>query len=154
MKFESFSEKDKIGILLNFLNERYHAAHEMRERSLKFSMWILGYVAVAIPWLLFQRGLCSGQKTTLTVLTTVLGIAAFLFIRAIHIGFNRNWNLIIKLEEALGCYEKNLYIGSTQLFPEEYRKIKRLSLRSHFSLIYVWIILAMILTIVFIWVSL
>jgi len=153
MKFESFTEKDKIDILLNILNERYHAAHQMRERSLKFAMWILGFVAVAVPWLLFQRGLCLSQKVALTVLITMLGAATFLFVRAIHVGFNKNWEVIIKLEEALGCYEKNLFINSIQLFPEEYRNIRKISSRSHFSLIYIWIIMASIVTVISIWES-
>ena len=152
MKLDQLDQKDKTSILLTLLNERYHASHLMRERSLKFAMWILGFVAVAVPWLLFQRGLCSGQKVAFTVLTTMLGAATFLFVRAIHVGFNKNWEVIIKLEEALGCYEKNLFVNSIQLFPEEYRNIRKISSRSHFSLIYIWIILASIVTVISIWV--
>jgi len=153
MKLDQLDQKDKTSILLTLLNERYHASHLMRERSLKFAMWILGFVAVAVPWLLFQRGLCSGQKVAFTVLTTMLGAATFLFVRAIHVGFNKNWEVIIKLEEALGCYEKNLFVNSIQLFPEEYRNIRKIFSRSHFSLIYIWIILASIVTVISIWVS-
>jgi ABC-type branched-subunit amino acid transport system permease subunit len=154
MKLDKLDEKDKISILLNLLSERYQASHLMRERSLKFAIWILGFVVVAIPWLLLRKELTQGQKIFLTILTIILGGATFLFLRAIHIGFNKNWGVIAKLEEALGCYEKGLFLNSIQLFPEEYRNVRKVSSRSHFVLIYSWLVLAALITIVSIWMSL
>jgi hypothetical protein len=151
MKFDKYEEKDKIGILLNLLNERYHASHQMRERSLKFAMWILGFVIVAIPWLLFHQELSQCAKLTLTILLLIIGVITYLFIRAIHLGFNKNWKLIIKIEEALGCYEKGLFVNSIQLFPEEYKNVQKIFPTSHFTLIYIWIVIAVILTGFFIW---
>jgi len=154
MKLDKLDEKDKISILLNLLSERYQASHLMRERSLKFAIWILGFVVVAIPWLLLRKELTQSQKIFLTILTIILGGATFLFLRAIHIGFNKNWGVIAKLEEGLGCYEKGLFLNSIQLFPEEYRNVRKVSSRSHFVLIYSWLVLAAIITIVSIWMRL
>jgi hypothetical protein len=154
MKLDNLDEKDRINILLNLLNERYQASHLMRERSLKFAIWILGFVVIAIPWLILRKELTQGQKIFLTILTITLGGATFIFLRAIHIGFNKNWRVIVKLEEALGCYEKGLFLNSVQLFPEEYRNIRKVSARSHFILIYSWLVLAVLITIASIWMSL
>jgi len=53
------NENQKITVLLSLLNERYNASHQMRERSLKFAMWVIGFVIIAIPWLLLNRALLT-----------------------------------------------------------------------------------------------
>lgn len=142
-------EKDKINILLNLLTERYNASHRMRERSLNFAVWILGF-GVAIAWLLLSGvSLTISQKVILTIFVIIISALATYFLHAIKKGFDNNRKLIIDIEQALGCYEEGVYINSKSLFPEEYRKnieelprfrkVLRL-LGFHFVSIYVWII--------------
>jgi hypothetical protein len=153
MRLELLDEKDKLNILLNLLNERYRASHSMRERAIKFALWILGFVAVAVPWLLLYARLCVGQKVTLTILAVLLTALAILFLHGIHAGFKNNRNLLIKIEAALGCYEKGFFVTADQLYPEEYRVTKPFSLKSHFQSIYILLILAAIITIISIWLT-
>jgi hypothetical protein len=37
------SEEKKIDVLLSQLQERYDALHKMRDRSMQFVLWILGF---------------------------------------------------------------------------------------------------------------
>lgn len=152
----TINENEKISILLSLLNERYNASHKMRDRSLKFAMWVIGFVIIAIPWLLFNREiLASCVKLSFTAIILIIGFFSYWFLIAINIGFNRNWDLQTKIEKALGCYEKSVYIESEQLFPKEYKhkymEKKKISWTYHFVTIYTWIGIAIVLIIFFIW---
>ena len=145
-------EKDKVTILLNLLNERYNASHQMRERSLKFSLWILGFVVIAVGWLLLHGlSLTTYQRSILTVFVIIIGSFTFWFLHAIKLGFDRNRNVMISLETPLGCYEKDQFVTSESLFPPEYKEPKKRSLGYHFSTIYAWIIVAFLISIFMIW---
>jgi len=48
-----FTDNQKVQILLSQMNERNQAWHKMRERSMQFTLWILG-LAVAASWRLLQ----------------------------------------------------------------------------------------------------
>ena len=147
-----FSNNQKLDALLNLLNERYKASHYMRERSLRFTLWILGIIIVAVPWLLFNRELLSiCIKRSLTILIILIGVFTFWFLRAIETGFKKNREVIIKIEKVLGCYDEGFYLNKDQLFPEEFKKIKKLSLTYHFTSIYAWILAAVVVIVFFIW---
>jgi len=145
-------EGDKVNILLNLLNERYNASHKMRERSLNFAIWILGFVIVSVAWLLLN-GTCltTPQRSVLTAIIIFIGIITFWFLRAIKKGFDKNMEVMINIEQALGCYEEGLYTDSKALFPTEYKDIKKQPLSSHFISIYVWIIVAALVAVFMIW---
>ncbi len=150
------NENQKITVLLSLLNERYNASHQMRERSLKFAMWVLGFVIIAIPWLLLNRELLTSYiKWSFSIIILILGFFSYWFLIAINRGFNRNRRLLIKIEKALGCYEKNAYIESEQLFPKEYNQQcngkRKINWTYHFITIYAWIFIAIVLVIFFIW---
>ena len=152
MELEKYDGKTKIEILLDLLNERYHASHQMRERSLKFAMWILGFIILSTPWLLLNRQMLNSNiKWVFSIIIIIAAIFSFWYLRAIHIGFNSNQKVLIDIEEILGCYEKGLYIDSKQLFPDEYKRIKRFSLKNHFFTIYSLIGVGVSIIIVLIW---
>lgn len=147
-----FTNTQKFDALLNLLNERYKASHNMRERSLRFTLWILGIIIVAVPWLLFNRELLSiCIKNSLSILIILIGVFTFWFLRAIEIGFNKNREIIIKIEEVLGCYNVGFYIDKDSLFPAEFKEIKKCSLTYHFTSIYSWVLIAVVVIIFFIW---
>lgn len=51
------NENQKLQVLLADLQERYNASHKIRERSIKFTLWISG-MAIGLGWLLIsQKGL-------------------------------------------------------------------------------------------------
>jgi len=152
MELEKYDEDTKIKILLDLLNERYHASHQMRERSLKFAMWILGFIILSVPWLLFNRQILNyNTRWMLSIIIMILAIFSFLFLAAIHIGFNSNQKVLINIEEILGCYKNGLFADSRQLFPDGYKRIKKFSLKNHFFTIYALIAVGVSIIIFLIW---
>jgi len=143
--------KDKITILLNLLNERYDASHKIRERSLKFTIWIMGF-AIALIWILLNAvTLAIYQKWVLTVLVVVIAGITFWFLYALEKGFDNNRKVMITLEEVLDCYKKGAFIASKTLFPSEYKELKKKSRFAHFKSIYILIFPIAILLICLIW---
>ena len=146
-------EKQKLTVLLSLLNERYNAAHKMREKSLQFTMWILG-LAVALVWILVSGTyLICFQKLVLTALVVILGFSAISFLRSLESGAAKNHKVMIELEKALGCYDKGTYLASEALLPESFKRDYRGSWRSHFKSIYILVIPIALLIVLLIWAS-
>lgn len=144
------NENKKVDILLNLLNERYNASHKMRERSLNFTTWILGF-GIALSWILLsQITLNLAQRIIFTIFVIVLGSFTIKFLRSIEIGFDKNRKVMIRIERILGCYKLNEYSDNEPLFPDEYRGFNKKG-TWHFRSLYIWISLISILLIVFIW---
>lgn len=156
------SDKDKKDILLSLLSERYNASHKMRERSLSFAIWILGF-GVAMVWLLLAGiSLTGPQKIILTVFVVVVLALTNYFLCAIEKGFIHNKKIMVNIEQALGCYEKGAYDNSKALFPREYAgdyehlsKLRRFLriLDTHFVSIYIWTTVIALMIISLIWLS-
>lgn len=132
------NQEKKVDILLTLLSERYEAFHRMHERSLNFALWILGF-GIAMAWMLLgQITLVFFQRIILTVFVVIIGCLTKKFLTSIEIGFDRNRKVMIKIEEALKCYDANVYCEATTLFPDEYKDLDK-SKTSHFASLYVWI---------------
>jgi len=73
-------EDQKFQALLAELQERYRAAHKIRERSVQFTLWICG-MAIGLGWLLIsQENLMIPQRIALTLLTLALFTGTLCFI--------------------------------------------------------------------------
>jgi len=131
------SDNKKIDILLHLLSERYTASHRMRERSLNFAIWILGFGIAMIWMLLSEISLTFSQKIILTIFAVIIGCLTKKFLNSIEVGFDRNRNVMIKIEEVLRCYESNVYCNSP-LFPQEYKNLDKKE-TSHFISLYLWL---------------
>ena len=132
------NDDKKIEILLNLLNERCDASHRMRERSLNFALWILGF-GIAMAWMLLsQITLTLSQKIILTVFVIIMGYPTKRFLCSIEVGFDRNRKVMVKIEEILGCYKTNMYSEGMALFPEEYKNLDKKE-TSHFKSLYQWV---------------
>lgn len=151
-------DEDKVNVVLSLLRERYNASHKMRERSARFTIWIVG-LAFTVIWFLLLKGptFTSSQKLALAVLVAVIGGLAFWHQVAVDKGFHRNRSTIITMEEALGAYKEGLYADQKTLLPAEYRAIvkfpSRRSLTYHFVITYLWIAVVLIALIVLILLS-
>jgi len=151
-------DEDKVNVVLSLLRERYNASHKMRERSERFTIWIVG-LAFTVIWFLLLRGptFTSSQKLALAVLVAVIGGLAFWHQVAVNKGFYRNRSVIITMEEVLGAYKEGLYADQKALLPAEYRAIEkfpsRRSLTYHFVITYLWIAVVLITLIVLILLS-
>jgi len=140
----------RVDIVLSLLNERYDASHRMRERSLNFAIWILGF-GIAMAWMLVSGiELSISQKIILTMFIAVIGYLTRKFLSCIEAGFNANKDVMVTLEEALGCYEQNKYIENKSLYPEKYKN-SDCTKTSHFKSLYEWIWVTIGLLISLIW---
>ena len=149
-----------MAILVTLLNERYSASHFMRERSLTFTMWVSGFGVAAIWLILDSESLTVVQRSLISSLVALLGIASLYFLASIHMGFRKNRRVMINIEQALGCYEENKYLKAKSLFPPEYADDYRnntwphkilANLNNHFMSLYVWIVLVVITILATVW---
>lgn len=128
----------KVDIVLSLLNERYGASHRMRERSLNFAIWILGF-GIAMMWILLgEINLHTSQKVILSIFIAIIGYLTIKFLSYIEAGFNANKEVMVTLEEVLECYKQSAYIENKTLYPETYKRLD-CNKRSHFKSLYEWI---------------
>ena len=140
----------KTEILLTVLSQRYEASHKMRARSQSFAIWILGF-GIAISWILLGgETLTLLQKTILTAFVVVIGMLSASFLRSIEVGFERNREVMINIEEALKLYDENIYLENAPLFPSEYKDLSRKG-TFHFPSLYRWLIAEEAILICLIW---
>jgi len=146
----NINDNKKIDILLSLLNERYNASHRMRERSLDFAIWILGF-GIAVAWMLLSGvNLSISQKVILTIFIVIIGCLTRKFLLCIEAGFNTNKEVMITLEETLECYKPNKYMEDKSLYPEKYKDLE-CTKTSHFKSLYEWIWVIIILLVSLIW---
>ena len=131
-------DNHKIQVLLIGLQERYAAAHKMRERSTRFTIWLSG-MAVGLAWLLIsQKTLVLSQRLALTLLIATLWSGAGIFILGLRKGFQSNRRAMIKSERALNMYEPGIYLKEDSLLPSAYKQTNS-KWNDHFSTLCVWL---------------
>lgn len=124
----------------------------MRDRSLNFTIWILGF-AVALIWILLkEQPFCTNIRVILTFIVMLYTVISFWFLCSIQKGFNKNRELIIKMEKIIHCYDEGVYTEKEILFPKEYGEHKNRNLMSHFKSIYILLFPIAILLVVLIWI--
>lgn len=147
-----FSDEQKQKILLAVLQERYNASHVMRERSLRFTLWLSG-MALPIGWLLVtKQQLIFGQKIALALFVVAIFGGTICFLRGLRRGFEKNRQVMVQCEQALGLYEEGIYLADSSLFSQEYRSpTKKWS--DHFSTISVWLLTVAVSLQLLIWMA-
>lgn len=110
----------KIDIALAQLSERYTALHNMRDRSMQFTIWILG-LGLALGWLLLSEIALTKTQTGILVLFLILiFLASRHFLRGIRTGFENNMKIALSLERALLLLEPGAYIESKAILEEKF----------------------------------
>jgi len=146
------SEEKKLEILLAQLQDRYEALHKMRDRSMQFALWILGF-GLGLAWLLISEIETSyNQQITITIILIAILILTMLFVKAIGHGFNRNRAIMIRIETALKLFEKDTYGIEASILPDEFRK-QGTGLAGHFKTLYLLIGTVFLLLIVLTWIN-
>lgn len=146
------SEEKKLDILLAQLQERYEALHKMRDRSMQFVLWILGF-GLGMAWLLInEASLILEQKILISILLIILGVTILYFVCSIGRGFNITRQIIIKLETSLKLYDKNYYNISDSILPPEYSS-KKTGLNGHFKTLNTLIIIVLLSLIILTWIN-
>ncbi len=114
------TNEQKFQVLMAELQERYDSSHKIRDRSTQFTLWISG-MAIGLSWLLVSEAVLSTlQKVAITLLTLALYFGAVFLIRALHKGAGANREAMIRIERALGMYEKGFYLQDVSLLPAQY----------------------------------
>jgi len=128
-------EEKKTDVAVAQLSERYTALHNMRDRSMQFAVWILG-LGFAMAWLLISEVALSPLQRALTFgFLVLIGIASFLFVRGIHIGFRNNMAIAARLEESLGLFEQGAYHTSMPVLSSDFNH-KKFKPTEHFFTLY------------------
>lgn len=144
------SEEKKFEILLAQLQERYEALHKMRDRSMQFVLWILGF-GLGLAWLLInEASFTLEQKILISILLIILGATILYFVCSIGRGFNVTRKIIIKLETSLKLYDKNYYNISDSVLPMEYSS-KKTGLNGHFKTLNMLIVVVLLSLIILTW---
>lgn len=110
----------KIDVALTQLSERYTALHNMRDRSMQFTIWILG-LGLALGWLLLNEiALTKIQSGVLLLSLILIFVACRHFLRGIRIGFDNNRNIAFRLERSLLLLEPGAYIEKQSILDEKF----------------------------------
>ena len=118
------SEEKKIDILMMQLGERYTALHQMRDRSMTFTLWLLG-LGLGMAWLLMCEVTLDAVQILFTILLLcVLAASSILFLRGIQRGFSKNREIVIGLETALSLYDNDAYGLAAPVLPKEFSSSK------------------------------
>ena len=144
------NEDQKLQVLIAELQERYNASHKIRERSVKFTLWISG-MAIGLGWLLIsQKTLFLSQRVALTLLIFALSAGTIYFIMGLRRGFIKNREAMIRNERALGMHDPGVYLEDTSLLPAKYSNTKK-KWSDHFHTLYVWLILVALSLLILTW---
>jgi hypothetical protein len=138
----SLTEEQKFQVLRDQLAERYQAAHLIRERGTKFTLWISG-LGIGLAWLLVQQvQLGFTQKLSLTGFILSLSVAAWVLLRGQAAGLSNTLKRQARLEEALGLYTTSSNKDGEAILPESYRKAGvRKPWTKHFQGLVIWLVL-------------
>lgn len=149
-EMHELTDDRKFEVLMAQIQERYSAAHQIRERGTQFTIWISG-LGIGLAWLLVSEGsLTLVQRGALTVLTLALFGGAIYFLLALDKGFCRNREVIIALENALRLHEAGVYLPDKPLLPGEYAKTN--GRWTHlFCTLRVWLVLTALSLLVLTW---
>ena len=144
------SEEKKLEVLLSQLHERYEALHKMRDRSMQFVLWILGF-GLGMAWLLINKASFTlEQKILISILLIMLGVTVLYFVCSIGRGFKVTRQIIIRIEKTLKLYEDNYYGISESILPPKFSN-QRYGKTGHFNTLYVLIIVVFMSLIILTW---
>ena len=134
------NKDQKLQVLLTSLQERYNASHKIRERSIRFTLWISG-MAIGLGWLLIsQKTFVLSQRIALTLLILALFAGTLYFLMGLKRGFRKNREAMINCERSMGMHDSGIYLAEGALLPTEYSRTDR-RWSDHFHTLYVWLIL-------------
>lgn len=149
-KVVELSDDQRFQFLVAQMNERYQAWHQMRARSMEFTLWILG-LSVAASWNLIQEP-CDlmPQRIAATGFVLALGGATAYFLLSLARGIRTNREALINVETALGAHEKDIFLLQKSVLPSEYKDPKpRVS--AHFYTLYALLLTTAVYLLAAIW---
>ncbi len=146
----NFNDDQKVQVLLAQLQERYSAAHNMRERSTQFALWISG-MAIGLAWLLISNpSMTLMQRIALTMLIAALSIGSFIFLKGLQKGFSNNRKAMIDCERSLKMFEPGTFNAECALLPESYSENNQ-EWSDHFNTLIIWISIVILSLVILTW---
>jgi hypothetical protein len=144
------TDDHRVQVLLAQMNERYSAWHQMRSRSMEFTLWILG-LSVAASWNLIQEP-CHllPQRIAATVFVIALGGAAAYFLLSLARGVRTNREALINVETALGAHGQGIFLRHKSVLPPEYKDSKPRA-SAHFFTLYALLLTTAVYLLAAIW---
>lgn len=121
---KKITQELRIKILTDALNERYQALHKIRERVQNTSYWSLGFLITASGWIIQTNTLNFQRKLFITLLFS----AGYYLIRHVYLadlynGFSSQQKVAVRVEKALGLYDKRLFDDeNSSIYPEVWKK--------------------------------
>lgn len=146
----TLSDDQRFQVLMAQLGERYSAWHQMRSRSMQFTLWILG-LAVAVSWKLLQEPCAdSYQRIAATVLVLSMGGASLYFLTSLARGVQKNREALINVETALGNHATGQFLQERAVLPAEYTDTRPRP-SSHFRTLYTLLTVTFLYLLAAIW---
>lgn len=144
------TNEQRFQVLMAQLQERYAAWHQIRSRSMQFTLWILG-LAIAGTWNLLQNP-CSfyQQRFASSALVLLLAFTATYFLASLARGARTNREALINIETALGNHKNRQFLADKPLLPVEYQDTKPRA-SSHFRTLYALLAVTSLYLLVAIW---
>lgn len=141
----------RFQVLMAQLAERYTAWHQIRSRSMQFTLWVLG-LAIAGTWNLLQNP-CSfyQQRFASSALVLLLASTATYFLSSLARGARTNREALINIETALGNHKNGQFLSDKPLLPGEYKDTKPRA-SSHFCTLYTLLGVTSLYLLIAIWV--
>ncbi len=117
------SNEAKPGVLLEALKERYTSMHKIRDRVQGIGIWALGILFAASGWLLQSDALAHFLQKLLSLIAVAVGfyVLRFKYLHDLRKGFRGQQRAAANFEEALGFYEKDVYVEGKTLYEEKWR---------------------------------
>lgn len=144
------SDEKKVDLLSAQLQERYSALHKMRDRSMQFVLWVLGF-GLGLAWLSINEAVfTSAQKGAITVLLIILAVVTLMFVRAIACGFTVNRDIAVRIESALGLYNANCYGTDRAILPKQF-SCQQTKWTGHFCTLYILVSVVVLLLLLLAW---
>lgn len=144
------TDDQRFQVLMAQLTERYQAWHQMRTRSMEFTLWILG-LSVAASWNLLQEP-CDllPQRIATTGFVFALGGAAAYFLLSLARGVRTNREALVNVETALGTHQEDAFLGHKSVLPPEYKNAKARA-SAHFFTLYALLLTTAVYLLAAIW---
>lgn len=145
------NDEKKLQVVLAELQERYNASHQMRERSVRFTLWIAG-MGIGLGWILVSKEIHFPQQVAITLLIFALFLGAVYFLAGLRRGFQKNREVVVRCERALGMHEPGVYLTGRSLLPGEYGQI-RCKWSDHFRTLSLWLLIVATSLLILTWVG-
>ncbi|SRR5581483_2647161 len=150
-KFD-LSPETKIQILLQALEERYRVLHTIRERMQNVSLWSLGILLGAGGWLIQSKNILTCEQKILFSFFVLIAFAVvrFAYLSDLAKGFRSQQQVVARIEDILGLFDKN-FSGSSEesVYPERWKNSGLKGgdgkfIQTNYALLYIGVVLILI----------